>query len=559
MSALARLMLDNSPGMLLLVNPATLGIVLASAPVANLLGYTPEQLQGLAITEVESALQDVFYWEDVRSGQYLEVRNQEGQYRCADGELLTVSKSIRLLEYEGTPLLLVQAVPTQHERQAQDALAHTLSQLRATLESTGNGILVIGWQGRIDSMNRLFGKMWELSDDLLNSHDDVRILDFVAGRVLESALLRARLGAIVDRGETQDLMHHQDGRVFEVSSRPQYLGEQIVGRVFGFHDITQRTLAEAALRESRDLLEQRVLARTADLNAANETLVQERERQAALIKRLEEAQNQLLQAERMASIGQLAAGVAHEINNPIGFVNSNLGSLQRYVTDLLRLLSVYQQVEPALPGAELQAIRQVKAEIDVEFLREDLACLLSESLDGLKRVTRIVQDLKDFSHVDEAERQWADLEAGLESTLRVVCNELKYKAEVVKEFAGIPPVECFAFQLNQVFMNLLVNAAHALEGHGTITIRTGHDDEQVWVQVQDTGRGIKPEHLTRIFEPFFTTKPVGQGTGLGLSLAYGIVKKHDGSLEVKSELGQGTVFKVILPKKRRAAAIKLEP
>ena len=551
MNALARLMLDNSPEMSLLVNPATLQIMMANASVVKTLGYSLAQLQGLAITEIESALQDVFYWDDVRTGQYLEVQSQEGQYRCAQGELLTVSKSIRLLDHEGAPLLLVQAVQTRNERKAEDALAQTLSQLRATLESTGNGILVIGWQGRIESMNRLFGKMWEISDDLLDSHDDGRILGFVAGRVIESELLHARLGAIVDKRETEDLLHHQDGRVFEVSSRPQYLGEQIIGRVFGFQDITQRTLAEAALRESRDLLEQRVRSRTADLNTANETLQQEKERQAILIKRLEEAQNQLLQSERMASIGQLAAGVAHEINNPVGFVNSNLGSLQRYVTDMLRLLSVYEKAEGALPGAAIQEINQVKADIDVEFLREDVANLLVESLDGLKRVTRIVQDLKDFSHVDESERQWADLEAGLESTLRVVWNELKYKAEVIKEFAGIPQVECFAFQLNQVFMNLLINASHAIEGRGTIAVRTGHDDTCVWVEVQDSGRGIKPEHLSRIFEPFFTTKPVGQGTGLGLSLAYGIVKKHDGRIEVKSELGQGTVFRVILPKKTK--------
>ena len=551
MNELARLMLDNSPEMALLVDPATLQIMMANASVVKTLGYSLAQLQGLAITEVESALQDVFYWEDVRTGQYLEVQSQEGQYRCAQGELLMVSKSIRLLDYEGAPLLLVQAVQTRNERKAEDALAQTLSQLRATLESTGNGILVIDWQGRIDSMNRLFGKMWEISDDLLDSHDDARILGFVAGRVIESELLHARLGAIVDKRETEDLLHHQDGRVFEVSSRPQYLGEQIIGRVFGFQDITQRTLAEAALRESRDLLEQRVRSRTADLNTVNETLQQEKERQAILIKRLEEAQNQLLQSERMASIGQLAAGVAHEINNPVGFVNSNLGSLQRYVTDMLRLLSVYEKAEGALPGAAMQEISQVKADIDVAFLREDVANLLVESLDGLKRVTRIVQDLKDFSHVDESERQWADLEAGLESTLRVVWNELKYKAEVIKEFAGIPQVECFAFQLNQVFMNLLINASHAIEGRGTIAIRTGHDDACVWVEVQDSGRGIKPEHLSRIFEPFFTTKPVGQGTGLGLSRAYGIVKKHDGRIEVKSELGQGTVFRVILPKKTR--------
>ncbi|WP_296446216.1 ATP-binding protein [Rhodoferax sp. UBA5149] len=553
MSDLARLMLDHSPEMLLLVDPVSLEIVMANATVARTLGYSSEQLRGLPITEIESALQDVFYWEDVRAGQYLDVQGQEGQYRRADGELLTVSKSVQILDNEGAPLLLVQALQTLSERKAEDALAHTLSQLRATLESTGNGILVIGWQGRIDSMNRLFSQMWEIPDDLLDAHDDARILGFVAGSVIESELLQARLGAIVDKGETEDLLHHRDGRVFEASSRPQYLGEQIIGRVFGFHDITQRTLAEEALRESRDLLEERVLARTTDLAAANETLVQERERQAALIKRLEEAQNQLLQSERMASIGQLAAGVAHEINNPVGFVNSNLGTLQGYVTDMLRLLSTYERAEDAMAGVAVLEIRQIKADIDVEFMREDVASLLAESLDGLKRVTRIVQDLKDFSHVDESERQWADLEAGLESTLRVVSNELKYKADVVKEFGGIPPIECFSFQLNQVFMNLLVNASHALEGHGTITIRTGHDDAQVWIEVQDTGRGIKPENLTRIFEPFFTTKPVGQGTGLGLSLSYGIVQKHDGHIEVKSELGQGTTFKVILPKKAGAA------
>lgn len=267
MNDLARLMLDHSPDMLLLVNPASLQIMMANAPVVKTLGYSLEQLQCLAITEVESALQDVFYWEDVRTGQYLEVQNQEGQYRCADGELLTVSKSVQLLEHEGVPVLLVQAVQTRSERKAEDALAHSLSQLRATLESTSNGILVIGWQGRIDSMNRLFSKMWEIPDELLNSHDDARILEFVAGRVIEFELLHARLGAIVDNGETQDLLHHQDGRVFEVSSRPQHLGEQIIGRVFGFQDITQRTRAEEALRESRDMLEERVRARTADLHA----------------------------------------------------------------------------------------------------------------------------------------------------------------------------------------------------------------------------------------------------------------------------------------------------
>jgi len=249
----------------------------------------------------------------------------------------------------------------------------------------------------------------------------------------------------------------------------------------------------------------------------------------------------------MASIGQLAAGVAHEINNPVGFVNSNLGTLQKYVDNMLRLLAAYEQTEGALADDVRQEISRLKKEVDAAYLREDIGDLLAESLDGLQRVKRIVQDLKDFSHVDKAEREWANLESGLESTLNVVWNELKYKAKIVKEYGDTPQIECFPSQLNQVFMNLLINAAHAIEDQGQITMRTGHDADSVWVEVEDTGKGIAPEHLGRIFEPFFTTKPVGKGTGLGLSLAYGIVKKHGGRIEVTSEVGKGSVFRVVLP------------
>ena len=549
---LERLMLDHCPEMLMLVNPASLQIDCANASAASTLGYALSQLEGLAITEVESALQSVFYWEDVRAGQQMEVLDQEEQYRQRNGELLNVRKSIQVLEREGLPLLLVRAVPTQSEHVAEDALAHALSALRATLESTGNGILVIDVNGKIDSMNRLFGKMWSIPDDMLYWQYDTRIFDFIVAGVAEAELLGERLRAIMDTHETLDVLHLHDGGVFEMSTRPKYLGEQITGRVFGFQDITQRMQIEQDLRESRDLLEARVLERTADLHAVNDALRQEKEQQASLIQRLEEAQNQLIQSERMASIGQLAAGVAHEINNPVGFVNSNLGSMEHYLQNLLRLLSRYEQAQAELSAPTQEQIVRLREEIDIEFLRGDVTELLAESLDGLKRVTRIVQELKTFSHADESEQQWAILEAGLESTLRVAWNELKYKAEVIKEFAGIPEVECFPFQLNQVFMNLLVNAAHAIVERGSITIRTGHDEGHVWVEIQDTGHGIKPENLPRIFDPFFTTKSVGQGTGLGLSIAYGIVKKHHGQIEVRSVVGQGTTFKVLLPKNATA-------
>jgi signal transduction histidine kinase len=270
---------------------------------------------------------------------------------------------------------------------------------------------------------------------------------------------------------------------------------------------------------------------------------------------LKEAQLQVLQSEKLASVGQLAAGVAHEINNPIGFVNSNLGSLKGQVHDLLQLLAVYRQAEPALAGHDdlLNAIAQARTDADIEFLQEDIVNLINESLDGVGRVKLIVDNLKDFSRVDSAEWQLARLENGLESALAIAWNEIKYKAEVRKDYAGLPEIECIVSQVNQVFLNLLVNAAQAIEGHGTITLRTGFDEHCVWVEIADSGTGIAPEHLHRIFDPFFTTQPVGQGTGLGLSLAYGIVKRHHGRLEVRSEPGKGSTFRVTLPRVRSEA------
>jgi signal transduction histidine kinase len=192
-------------------------------------------------------------------------------------------------------------------------------------------------------------------------------------------------------------------------------------------------------------------------------------------------------------------------------------------------------------------LAEIKRKLDLNYLREDSESLLAESLGGMQRVKRIVQDLREFAHVDETDKQWANLEKGMDSTLNVVWNELKYKTEVVKEYAGISDIECIPSQINQVFMNLLINAAQAIDKHGRITVRTGQEEQKVWIEVQDTGRGIKSEHLSRIFEPFFTTKPVGKGTGLGLSLSYGIVSKHNGRIEVCSEEGKGSTFRVWLP------------
>ena len=313
-----------------------------------------------------------------------------------------------------------------------------------------------------------------------------------------------------------------------------------------------RRMIEHSLEEMSSELTERNRDLRRELEARRDTetaLLQEKSEQAALIRKLEEAHNQLLQSEKLASIGQLAAGVAHEINNPVGFVNSNLATLVEYVASLLTLLAVYETECPRCMSSEAkQQIEEARAAAEIDYLREDIGALLTESQEGLARVKRIVQDLKDFSRVDADEWERVDLHRGLESTLNVVNNEIKYKADVVKKYGSLPRIECLASQLNQVFMNLLVNAAQSIVERGTITIRTGMEgDDWVWVEIADSGSGIAPENVKRIFDPFFTTKPVGQGTGLGLSLTYGIVKKHGGRIEVNSEVGVGTTFRLLLP------------
>ena len=262
--------------------------------------------------------------------------------------------------------------------------------------------------------------------------------------------------------------------------------------------------------------------------------------------RLASAQDQLLQSEKMASIGQLAAGVAHEINNPIGYVHSNIGTLREYCGALIALIEAYAAEDAGEdPDAPLRKLRE---RLDIDFILGDLPQLLDESREGIERVTKIVQDLKEFSHVgaDEQMRP-ADLHKGLDSTLNIVWNELKYKVQLEKHYGELPLVECHASELNQVFMNLLINAGQAIAERGTIVLATGVDEDRVWVSIADSGCGIPDDALQRIFDPFFTTKPIGRGTGLGLAIAYRIVAKHHGRIEVQSRPGFGSTFRVVLP------------
>jgi two-component system NtrC family sensor kinase len=289
--------------------------------------------------------------------------------------------------------------------------------------------------------------------------------------------------------------------------------------------------------------------------AAEAELVRRNNELTELNARLSMAQQQLMQQEKLASIGQLAAGVAHEINNPIGYVFSNFETLGTYIGRMLAMFDHYQAAEDSIANPAVRAaLRAQRESTDLAFLIEDIPVLMSESREGITRVRKIVQDLKDFSRVDaNQEWQWANLHAGIDSTLNIVSNEVKYKADVIKEYGQIPDIECQPSHINQVIMNIVVNGAHAISGErGKITIRTGCDDTEVWIEIADTGSGIPVELQTRIFDPFFTTKPIGTGTGLGLSLSYGIIKKHGGQIDVRSAPGCGTTFRITLPIRRAA-------
>jgi two-component system, NtrC family, sensor kinase len=308
---------------------------------------------------------------------------------------------------------------------------------------------------------------------------------------------------------------------------------QVIGLVGLAHDITERKRYEAEIQQ-----------RNAELAALNQQLSQ--------------AQQQLMQSEKLAAIGQLAAGVAHEINNPIVFIYSNFNTLDGYMKQFHRLLAAFTEAQRGITDPQVLAqLNSLRKDADLDFLLEDSQNLMTETRDGLTRVKKIVLDLKNFSRVDDvAEWGEADLHQCFDTTLNILASEIRHKADVVKLYAEIPPVACIVSQINQVILNLLLNATDAIgPQRGTITVRTGVDDDpgkeaqHVWFEVSDTGCGMTKEALQRIFEPFYTTKPIGKGTGLGLSLSYGIVQGHHGRIDVSSELGAGTCFRVTLPVK----------
>lgn len=321
--------------------------------------------------------------------------------------------------------------------------------------------------------------------------------------------------------------------------------------------LEEKAKRERAAREVAErLLEEKSLElykSNQALLAKNETVAEQKEKLQQKVDELEQTRLQLVQSEKMAVVGQLAAGVAHEINNPVGFISSNLGTLKDYFNDFVSVLEQQSHCLQALQNAEpdsgqaLEVLSQLKQQVDLEFILSDIDQLLKDSIDGTHRVKNIVADLSEFSHVNSPDLIHEDINQLLEKTVNVVWHELKYKVDVKRELGEIPKVICHGGKVAQAFLNLLVNAGQAIESKGMITLRSGQAEDSVWVEIIDTGCGMSEAVQRKIFDPFFTTKDVGKGTGLGLHMVQGIIEQHGGKISVSSQVDIGTTFKLTLP------------
>jgi PAS domain S-box-containing protein len=366
--------------------------------------------------------------------------------------------------------------------------------------------------------------------------------------------------ALADGREHVSEIHEERlGGWFQVSATPIHDEEgELLGSVHVVHDITKIKQNEQKLQEQAALLQQEIAQR----RSAQELLQRQQllletlngeleERVAAGVGKCREKDLMVMRQEKLASLGQLAAGVAHEINNPISFISSNL----REFSDYFAQMSAYVKLQQGLlaetaTGEQQEQLAEATHRLEIPMILDDGGSLIAESLDGVARVERIINDLKSFVRLDTTEYEKADLTTCLEGALTIVSNELKYVAVVTKEYQPLPPILCHPGQLNQVFLNLLINAGHAVADRpeGRITLRSRHDDGFVYASVTDNGHGIPDELKERIFEAFFTTKEVGKGTGLGLSISSDIVNKHHGELRMESVVGGGTTFTVMLPR-----------
>jgi two-component system NtrC family sensor kinase len=431
------------------------------------------------------------------------------------------------------------------QRRTEVGLRQTELFYHTLVETIPQMILCKDLQGRFTFANQKFcAELGRSLDEVLGRTD----LDFFPRELAEK--YRSDDQKVLESGELLDVVEQH------VTPKGEKLYVQVMktplfgpdGRPVGiqgiFWDVSQRMQAEEKLKEQNVMLHE--LARS------------EHEAHEAL----KSAQSRMVQTEKLASLGQLVAGVAHEINNPLAFVSNNVAVLERDLRDLITLVGLFRTLErPANPRnpALYDRIDQVAAQLDLEYTFTNMPRILERTREGLRRIERIVKELRLFARVDEGDWNEVDLNPGIESSINIVQGHARKKGiKLIKDLAPLPLVRCQAARIHQVIVNLVLNAIDACESDDTVTIRTRSEPELdgVKIEVIDTGCGIEPSVRERIFDPFFTTKPLGQGTGLGLSISYGIVEEHHGSIDVESTPGSGSCFTIRLPLQPKRSRIE---
>ena len=412
-------------------------------------------------------------------------------------------------------------------KKVEEALKKSEARFRQLIETMNEGFSVQDKSGRINYVNPRLCQMFGMKQDEIMGKLPTDFVDDSSPVYLE------RFYQYRDEGIKTGIINsyemswkHKDGSVFStmVSPKPIFNAEgQYQGSVAVLTDITELKKAETELLNKNEAL-----------NSALDDL--------------KKTQAQLIDSEKMASLGQLTAGVAHEINNPINFVSGNVKPLQRDIEDILEVLHTYDKIiEAEKLENNFKAIQELKEKIDFEFVLSEINNLLDGIGEGAARTAEIVKGLRNFSRMDEHELKPANINQGLDSTLLILHNKLKQRIEIIKDYGDLPDIMCYPGQLNQVFLNILNNAQEAIEGEGSIYIKTCQEGNVVKISIKDTGKGI-PEHVRKkIFDPFYTTKEIGKGTGLGLSISYGIIEKHNGKIDVVSIPEKGSEFIITLP------------
>ncbi len=457
------------------------------------------------------------------------------------------------------------------------AISRAHSEMRQIFDGAGEGMVLIDSSFKIQKINHRACDLFEIKAEEALGNPCHEILPSNFCHSKSCPIQRIISGESCLQSEVDKLRSDGTRIVCLITASAFYDAEgRFLGVIESCADITARKEMEEELRRHRDRLDVLIRERTAELEKTNRAykleiaercriqakLEEHRARLQKTNQELKEHQAQLIQSEKMASIGQLAAGVAHEINNPIGFIRSNLHTLAEYQADLKKLAAICYELKAAasrcsVEVGDMELMRALKKltkyadKIDPDFVLGDMAEAISQCIEGVDHIKKIVADLKEFSHVDQADFKYADINQSLKSTINMAWNKIKHRAELETDFGDIPLIRCYPQQINQVFLNLLINAAQAMDDKGTIRVSTHRAEEngvpQVVVEISDTGRGIPPDVLPKIFDPFFTTKDVGEGTGLGLNIAYKIVERHGGRIDVKSEVGKGTTFIIRLP------------